>query len=141
MKLFKNTLIAKLYKEKGATLIELVVTMVILGIAIPAILSIVGQMGIHHFQNESVYQSVSFANTKMEEIVAYKHLNSNWSDNIADFAGTENLTGGFQRTVTISDISSWITSGSVTKDAVQVIVSVSPPIGATYSLTVIFAKD
>jgi hypothetical protein len=127
--------------EKGVTLIELVVIIIILSIIVPVLLKMIGQMGIHHVQNEAIYRSVSFANTKMEEIVAYKHLNTNWAANINNFAGSESLSDGYSRTVAVTTINSWISAGTVSKNAYQVTVSVTPPLGSPYTLTVVFAQD
>jgi len=130
--------------EKGATLFELVITIILLGIAIPAILPMIGQMAIHNVENESVYRSMSFANAKMEEIVAFKHLNADWAvwaNTIADQAETVTLADGSQRTVTVVRLNNWINEGGVSKDAYEVTVAVTPPVGPAYSTSVIFVVN
>jgi Tfp pilus assembly protein PilE len=125
--------------EKGTTLVELVILVILLGVGIPAILSIVGQVAIYHNKNSGIQHCMSFATSKMEEIVAYKNINTNWANNISDFAISENLDNGYSRTVTISTINNW---GPTGKDASQVDVTVTSPINENgYTLTMIFAQE
>jgi len=136
--------INKLKIEKGTTLFELVITIILLGIAIPAVLPMIGQMAIHNIKNESIYRSMSLASAKMEEIVAFKHINNLWAvwaNTITDYAGTETLADGSQRTVTVTLLNNWINDGGVVKDAYQVDVVVTSPIGPGYSTSVIFVVN
>jgi len=130
--------------QRGATLIELIVSFIILSIALPSVILLVGQMGINHGKNEFVYKAASLANEKMEEIVAFKQLNNDWAlwaANIAGFAGTETLTDGSQRTVTVTNINNWINEGGVTRNAFLVVVSVTPPFGPSHSVSIIFSVN
>jgi hypothetical protein len=104
----------------------------------------IGQMGIYHGKNESIYHSVSYANEKMEEIVAFKKMNNDgaiWANTITDFAGSETLADGSQRTVTVVHINNWINEGDVIRDAYQVDVSVVPLMGPSHSVSVTLAVN
>jgi Tfp pilus assembly protein PilV len=139
-----SSFLKKIKSQRGATLLELIISFIILGIALPAVILMVGQMGIDHGVNESIYRAVSDANAKMEEIVAFKKMNNDsaiWADTITDFAGTETLADGSQRTVTIVNINNWINEGPVVRDAYQVDVSVVPLVGPPYSVSLIFAVN
>ena len=134
----------KIKSQRGATLLELIISFIILGIALPAVILMIGHMGIDHGVNESIYHAVCYANEKMEEIVAFKKMNNDsaiWTNTITDFAGTEILADGSQRTVTVVNINNWINEGPVVRDAYQVDVSVVPPVGPSYSVSVIFAVN
>ena len=136
--------INKLKVEKGSTLFELVITIILLGVAVPAVLPLIGQMAIHNIKNESIYRSMSHASAKMEEIIAFKHINDMWAvwtNTISDYAGTETLADGSQRTVTVTLLNNWINNGGVSKDAYQVDVDVTPAIGPGYSTSVIFVVN
>jgi len=138
------SLLKKIKSEKGATLIELIVSFIVIGIAMPSVILTIGQMGINHGKTESVYHSVNYANEKMEEIMAFKHINNAWAlwaNTITDFAGTETLADGSIRTVTVTNINNWINNGAVVKNAYQIDVSVTPLIGPSYSATAIFAVN
>ena len=144
----RSTIIAsflnRIKSQRGATLLELIISFIILGIALPAVILMVGHMGIHHGVNESIYHAVSYANEKMEEIVAFKKMNNDsaiWTYTIADFAGTETLADGSQRTVTVVKIDNWINEGPVVRDAYRVDVSVVPLVGPSHFVSMIFAVN
>lgn len=135
-----SSFLKKIRSQRGATLLELIISFIILGIALPAVILLIGHMGMHHGNNESVYHSISYANEKMEEILAFKKMNNDlgvWADTITDFAGTETLADGSQRTVTVVAINNWINEGPVVRDAYRVDVMVVPLLGPSHSVTVI----
>ena len=135
---------SRLRSEQGATLLELIVSFIILGIAIPSVILTIGHMGINHGKNESVYNAVGFANEKMEEIMAFKQRYNDWAiwaNDINDFAGTETLSDGSQRVVTITNITNWINNGAVVKNAYRVNVLVTPIIGPSHSVSVILCVN
>lgn len=122
--------------ENGATLIELIVAIILMGAALPALLVVIGQMSDYHMRDDIAFHAVSLANNKMEEIYAFKNEYTNWSGNISSFAGTENLTNGYTRTVTITTVYDWISTGI---DACKIEVVVShPTFTSGYVLTTMF---
>jgi type II secretory pathway pseudopilin PulG len=123
--------------ENGVSLLELILVIVLVGAALPSLLVVIGQMSEYSIKDEIAFQAVGLANTKMEEICAFKHKNSNWYSGISSYAGTENLADGYIRTVTISTVHNWITTGI---DACKVEVAVShPQFSSGYVLTTMFA--
>lgn len=94
--------------QSGFTLTELVVLIVIMGVLLPATFGLMKELSTKNVRNEIIVQSVSLANAKMEEILAFRRENpADWDDNIADYAGTESLTNGYSRTVSITPINNW----------------------------------
>ncbi len=125
-------------QNHGFSLMELIVTIVLMGITVPAILSIVGQFSVYHVKHRTATQFASMANSKIEEIIAFKNTDTNWADSISDYAISEDLGDGYTRTVTITLISNWITK--IAKDGYQVEVKIHNAIlSSEYTQTVVFA--
>jgi type II secretory pathway pseudopilin PulG len=126
-------------QNRGATLFELVVLIIVIGIAIPAVLTVFGQMVIYNVNNAAVHRYVSLANSKMEEIVAFKQENDDWTDSISDFEISEDAGDGYTSTVTLTYLNNWLPTG---KDGYQVDVKIthlSDPNG--YKIFMIFAIE
>ncbi|GAB4371686.1 MAG: hypothetical protein Kow0042_14600 [Calditrichia bacterium] len=122
--------------EKGVSLFELIVTIILVGSALPFLLGIIGQMASFHLKDEIAFQAVSLANSKMEEIMAFKKGHANWYGSISSFAGSESLSDGFVRTVTLTTINDWISPGI---DACRVDVQIShPQLPQGFVITTIF---
>ena len=124
--------------QRGVTLFELVLVIIIMGIALPSLLSLMGQISLHSTRPAILEKAIALTEEKMEEIIGKKEANWDWYKNPNQFVSTELLTEGFQRTVTVTPITGW---GNAALDAWEVKVTVTHnllPNG--YSLTVRFTK-
>jgi len=125
-------------RENGFTLIELVVAIVLMGVALPVIIGLFANVSLYASRGTVKDQMVAHAQNKMEEIVAVKEANWDWYKNPNQFVATENLTDNFQRSVTVTSISNWGNQGI---NGWEVTVSVShPQMSNNYSLSVRFSK-
>jgi prepilin-type N-terminal cleavage/methylation domain-containing protein len=111
-----------LRKEQGVTLIELIVVMILLGVALPSLFSMIGYLASHHAKNEIYTQCMVLANDRLEEIYAFKKENSDWYKNIMSFNQQENLDGGFIRETSITKVNNW---GNANLEAYDVTVKVT----------------
>jgi hypothetical protein len=129
----------KLWKdERGASLFELTILILLIGVALPSVLGLMSQMSLGHIKNEKMYGCVSLANSKMEEIVVFKNNNDTWYNTINSFVGEEVISGGYKRTVALTITSNWISSGI---EAYEIAVTISHPnLSNSYTLTRIFIK-
>ena len=129
-----NTIPAFLRGQEGFTLMELVVMIVLLGVAIPSIISLYSQLSATSVKSSVLDQMMFYAEAKMEEVIAIKEKNLNWYQTPNQFAEDVNLPDDFHRTVTVQNIQNW---GNVNISAVQVTVDVTHPlINNSYTLTV-----
>lgn len=135
MKNIKKVIKKKYKNQQGSTLIELVIVVILLSIAVPSTFSIIGQISLQNYKNLSMYQQINAANSKMEEIIAFKRLNDDWSNTIANFSGSETLPNNYTRSVTVTQVSNWISEGSVNKNAFKITIGVNSIQGTTYNLT------
>lgn len=124
--------------QRGFSLFSVVITIIIIGVALPALLTINGLVTRYHAKNEILAEASNLANSRMEEIYAFKKENSNWSDSIEGFDGSEALADGFTRVTDVTYNSSWGPSGI---EAYQIVVTIThTEIPAGYSLTLMLAK-
>ena len=124
--------------EQGTSLIELVVVIVIVGVALPSLLSLLGMVSIHSAQNGVMERAIALAETKMEEIIGKKEATWNWYKNTTAFEVDETLPCGYRRVVTVTSISNW---GSAALNAWEVNVTVSHQLLPNgYSLVVRLTK-
>lgn len=113
---------------------ELVVMIVLLGVAIPSVIYLYSQLSATSVKSSVLDQMMFYAESKMEEIIAIKEKNLNWDQTPNQFAEDINLPDDFHRTVTVQNITNW---GNVNIPAVQVTVDVTHPlISNSYTLTV-----
>lgn len=127
------------HRQQGFTLFSLIVAIVLVGVALPFIFTLIGQVAHSHAENEILLKCVHLAQAKIEEISAYKSKNSDWQDNIESYAGTENLAEGFTRTVQVTSVTDYQGTGV---EVYQVQVSVAQTqFQNPYELTMIFAKS
>jgi len=121
-------------RQEGFTLMELVVMIVLLGVAIPSVIYLYSQLSATSVKSSVLDQMMFYAESKMEEIIAIKEKNLNWDQTPNQFAEDINLPDDFHRTVTVQNITNW---GNVNVPAVQVTVDVTHPlISNSYTLTV-----
>jgi type II secretory pathway pseudopilin PulG len=116
--------LAKFKKETGATLLELVVVMVLIGILLPGILALLSQFAIHSVQNPYMEQAIALAEQRMEEVIGRKNAQWNWYLTPNQFDVAESIAGGFTRTTAVNAISNW---GAAQINAWEVRVTVSHP--------------
>ncbi|HGY55825.1 MAG TPA: prepilin-type N-terminal cleavage/methylation domain-containing protein [Caldithrix abyssi] len=122
----------------GFTLMELIVVIVIIGVALPAIIRLYSQMNIESVKSGVLDQMIIYAENKMEEITGLKEKTWNWYTNPNQFEVDEDLGDGFQRTVTVSTVSGW---GSANLDAWEITVQITHPLYPDgYVLTTRFTK-
>lgn len=121
-------------RQEGFTLMELVVMIVLLGVAIPSVISLYSQLSVTSVKSGVLDQMMFYAESKMEEIIAIKEKNLNWYKTPNQFTENVNLADDYHRTVTVQNIQNW---GNVNLSAVQITVDVSHPlIENSYTLTV-----
>ena len=97
--------------QRGFSLLELVVTVVIIGVAIPALTSLFGtlvEVGAH---NEIRLRLAALSEAKMSEISAFRDHDHNWYETIGKFAGSEKLASGNIRETVITPFENWGRAG------------------------------
>ncbi len=125
-------------KEQGVSLIELIVVIILLGVALPSLFSMIGYLASHHAKNELYTRCMVLANDRLEEIYAFKKENSDWYKTIMNFNQQENLDGGFIRETTITEVNNW---GDAHLEAYDVTVKVThPQISDGYSIKIRLTK-
>jgi len=103
---------------------EVVVTIIIIGIALPSLFILMGNMSYLSIQNRVMTKAVNYSNNRMEQLVAFKSTNSDWYDSIEDFDGTETLDNGYQRITELTHHGDWEGSGF---EAYEINVNVNHP--------------
>ncbi len=133
-----NTLKNRILSEKGLSLIEIVVSIIILGVALPVLISVYGSVSTKAVQSRVIEKLVAYSQDKMEEIVGYKETHWDWYKNPQQFAVSENLANNYHRTVTVQQITNW---GGALVNAWEVTVLVThPQFPNGYKLTTRFTK-
>ncbi len=108
-------------KQSGATLMETIVVIIIVGVALPSLMVLMGNLSFNSFKNELLNKAVNLASSRLEEIEAYKEEKWDWYKTVAKFNGDENLKDGFIRSTKITYHSSW---GKDAMEAYDVLVSI-----------------
>lgn len=108
--------------QQGISLLELVLVIMLIGIALPSLLSIVGVIASYHARSELMQHSMNLADSRMEEIMAFKNENWDWYKSINDFVGEEVLEGQYHRLTTVTYHDNWNDSGF---DAYEVTIRVT----------------
>ena len=124
--------------ERGYTLIELVIAIIILGVAFPAIIYLYGSVSLKSAQSSVMNQLVAYAEEKMETIIGYKETHWDWYKDVSIFNEDEDLGDGYSRRVRVTKITGW---GNAGIDAWQINVKVThPQVEEGYSLTLRLTK-
>lgn len=114
----------KINSESGFGLIEIVVSIVILGVALPVLISLYGSVSHKAVQSRFIDDMVTLAQDKMEEIIGYKEHHWDWYKNPQQFVSNENLADNYHRSVTVQQITNW---GNASIDAWEVTVKITHP--------------
>ncbi len=124
--------------EQGFTLIELIVAIVIIGVALPAIFSLYASLSAKASDGAVLDQMAALAQNKMEEIIAKKETDWTWYQDPTQFEVDESLADDYHRTVTVTAITNW---GNAALNAWEVAVAVTNPrISNSYTLNVRLTK-
>ena len=97
--------------QQGFPLTELLVTIVLLGVALPSTISLIAQLPLKVNQNYIEQKALALAEEKMEEILVWKEQNMFWYKNIINLKKKEILSDAFQRSVSVNPISGWGDAG------------------------------
>ncbi len=119
-----KTLKVKAKSQKGLTLIELIVVLVVIGIIFPTIFSLAGVFSVKATEYMLMQEANYLAEMKMEEILGFKTLNWDWYKRINKYVKTESLSRGFKRTVSVNKLKNW---GKAGIDYWEVTVTVTHP--------------
>jgi type II secretory pathway pseudopilin PulG len=95
-------------REEGLTLVEMVMVIVVLGIAIPSLMSLVGKSVESSIDSENLSKAVFFAQQKIEQIKADKANASRGYDYVTTNGqyGSDTPAAGFSRSVLVTTGSS-----------------------------------
>jgi len=116
-------MLSRLREEKGVTLLEAVVVVIIVGIALPSLFVLMGNLSVRTVTNRLMTQSVYLADSRLEEIQAFRDANWDWYQTVEErFEGTEEQENGFSRQTRITYIAEW---GEDNQEAYEVTVVVS----------------
>lgn len=124
--------------QQGVSLVEIVILIIIVGVALPSLYTLNGIIVRYHAKNEIIVQATSLADSRMEQIISFKEENDDWDTYIKDYDQTESLAAGFTRVTKITSVSGW---GAEGLDAYQIVVTVShAELEKGYSLTTMLAN-
>ena len=132
-------MIPTLKNQSGATLLELIIMIVIMGVVLPVVLGTISYVSVQSANYAVMDQAVALAEERMEQIMGQKEAQWNWYQNPSQFALSESLADGYTRTTTVSTLANW---GVGAVDAWEVRVTVVQPqrLPNGYSLVVRFTK-
>lgn len=111
-----------LRNQQGVSLIEIIILIIIVGVALPSLYTLNGVIIRYHTKNEIMVQATNMTDSKMEEVISFKKENSNWRKYIMGYNQTESLSGGFNRVTSVISVSGW---GAEGLDAYKIEVTVS----------------
>ena len=151
----KNNSTTKFLNNKGLTLVELIVAMVVISVALSGVLLIINYATRHSADPVLQRQALSIAESYMEEILLKDVTDPDGVsegsralyDNVGDYDGLNDdgtrdqlgniISGlsGYQIRVAVNFLASGLGPSGNEVDAWQVIVSVTDPAGESFSLT------
>lgn len=125
-------------REQGATLMETIVVVIIVGVALPSLMVLMGNLSFNNFKSELLSRAVDLASNRLEEIQAYKEDNWDWYKTIQTFNAEEVLADGFKRTTKITYYKTWGADGM---EAYQVSVIIShAKLSSVYEIYIYLTK-
>lgn len=131
-------MISLLKNQQGVSLIEIIILIIIVGVALPSLYTLNGVVVRYHTKNEIIAQAASLADSRMEEIISFKKENYGWATYINNYDQTESLSGGFTRVTTVTSVSGW---GAEGLDSYRIEVTVSHnELESGYTLTAMLAE-
>jgi len=112
---------------------------IIMSVVFPIILNTISYISVQSANYSVMDQAILLAEERMEQVIGQKEAQWNWYQNPSQFAATESLAGGFDRTTTVSTLTNW---GIGAIDGWEVRVTVVQPqrLPAGYSLVVRLSK-
>jgi Tfp pilus assembly protein PilV len=131
-------LIRFLKNQQGISLIEVIILIIIVGVALPSLYTLNAIVLRYHAKNEIIAQANSMADSRVEEIISFKKENGNWSKYISSYNQSESLAGGFMRVTTVTSVSGWGAEG-LNAFRIEVTVSHTELVNG-YRLTVMLAR-
>jgi Tfp pilus assembly protein PilV len=111
-----------LKNQQGISLIEIIILIIIIGVALPSLYTLNAIIVRYYTKNEIIVEATSLADSRMEEIISFKKENDDWSKYISNYNQSESLTKGFTRITTVTSVSGW---GAESLDAYEIEVTVS----------------
>ncbi len=96
--------------QGGFSLLELVIAIVIIGLALPALIYAFGNLTRIQADNEIQFHLAALSEAKMSEITAFRNGNVNWYESIADFQGSESLPESKIRETVVTRFNNWGTA-------------------------------
>ncbi|MGD9486745.1 MAG: hypothetical protein AB7W47_01865 [Calditrichaceae bacterium] len=111
-----------LKEEQGASLMELIVIIVVMGVILPSVFLIFSSGSVFHSRYEVRIRCSQLANMRTEEILAYKYEHPDWYKNIDSYAGTTKTVDDYSVKTEISYISGW---GNAGLEAYEIKITVS----------------
>lgn len=108
--------------QNGATLIEMIILIIIVGVSLPALYTLNAILVRYHARNEIISKASNIADSRMEEIIAFKRGHDDWDKNISQYNAAESLSDGFTCVTTVTPVSNW---GAEDLNAYKIEVSVT----------------
>lgn len=87
--------------QRGATLLELLVLLTLLGISLPAIISMVSSLYVHHAVMQARLQAVQLAQQELEKLRFYRDAHWDWFLRTREMEQMVEKVEGYQMTVNI----------------------------------------
>ncbi len=128
----------KFREERGFTLLEVIVVVVIVGVALPSLFILIGNVSYGSFRNKLMNSAVNIASSRLEQVQAFKDENWDWYKTITKFEEDETLADGFTRKTEVAHFEDWESSGY---EAYGVTVTVGhQKLDDTYQVTIYLTK-
>lgn len=114
-------MIKQIRDERGLTLMETIVSVVIVGIALPSLFVLIANLSYQTVSNSITNRAVSLANSRMEEIYAIRDENWDWFKDPGQFNEDVEFDS-FRRVTAIQKVNNWVGAGI---DAYRVTITVT----------------
>lgn len=97
--------------QEGISLIEIIILIIIVGVALPSLYTLNALIARYHAKNETIVQATSMADSRMEEIISFKKESQDWDKYISNYNENETLSGGFTRITKVTAVGGWGAEG------------------------------